>query len=534
MLRVHRPLPAGTERRETDGPRPTGLIGRALVAWTRVCLRLPLAVVLLATLSAVAAGLWSSQQLGYKVSRVDLLDPDSEYNKLWIDYLREFGEEDDAVIVVEGTSRAGVIGVLGELSREVSRQPGLFRSVLHEVDLSRIRSKGLHYVMPADLERIEAFLERAEPVIQGGWGQLKVGTMVAGLAAEMVGGARRPGSGDEPPLAALERYAEALLAAVETPDTPGAAADYLSPWPGMPDSLATLRDLSSEHLLAKDGRLGFVLLRLVKQDGGFAGASAATDELRRIIAAAGDRHAGISIGLTGLPVMEDDEMRTSQQSMLWASGLSLVAVAVVIAAGFGGFRHALMANGVLVIGMAWAFAWATASVGHLNILSVTFTVTMIGVGIDYGTYYVGRYLEARRRRDPAVLHRRALHPAGGAGARGPRPPGPAAARARAGACLAATGLPAPADGRPGGPGLHARHARRAARARLRPQPAQHAGRRAGERGRRKEAARGVRPERVVRAVDRRLAGGPHRAEAAARGAADRRTGGRDRLAAARG
>jgi hopanoid biosynthesis associated RND transporter like protein HpnN len=69
----------------------------------------------------------------------------------------------------------------------------------------------------------------------------------------------------------------------------------------------------------------------------------------------------------------------------------------VIIAGFGGFRHALMANGVLVIGMAWAFGWATVSVGHLNILSVTFTVTMIGVGIDYGTYYVGRYLESRRR-----------------------------------------------------------------------------------------------------------------------------------------
>jgi hopanoid biosynthesis associated RND transporter like protein HpnN len=95
--------------------------------------------------------------------------------------------------------------------------------------------------------------------------------------------------------------------------------------------------------------------------------------------------------------MEDDEMRTSQQSMVWASGLSLTAVVIVIIAGFGGVRHALMANGVLVIGMAWAFAWATGSVGHLNILSVTFTVTMIGVGIDYGTYYIGRYLEMRRR-----------------------------------------------------------------------------------------------------------------------------------------
>jgi hopanoid biosynthesis associated RND transporter like protein HpnN len=398
MLRIHRPSPAGTDTSKPAAGRPTGFIGRTLVAWTHVCLRFPLAVVLLAMLSAGGAGFWSSRHLGYKVGRVDLLDPDSEYNKLWIDYLREFGDDDDAVIVVEGTSRAGVIGVLGELSREVGRQPELFRSVLHEVDLSRIRSKGLHYVTPCDLERIESFLTRAEPVLQGGWGQLKVGTMVAGLAAEMVGGPPPSAATDEPPLGALERYAEALLAAVEAPAAQGAAAaDYLSPWPGMPDSLATLRDLSSEHLLAKDGRLGFVLLRLVKQDSGFAGASAATDELRRIIAAVGSRHAGITIGLTGLPVMEDDEMRTSQQSMLWASGLSLAAVMVVIAAGFGGFRHALMANGVLVIGMAWAFAWATVSVGHLNILSVTFTVTMIGVGIDYGTYYVGRYLEARRR-----------------------------------------------------------------------------------------------------------------------------------------
>jgi len=393
MLRIHRPSPAAADTPDATA-RHMGLVGRALVAWTHVCVRFPLAVVLLGVISAAAAGLWSSRQLGYKVGRVDLLDPDSDYNKLWIDYLREFGEDDDAVIVVEGTSRAGVIAVLGELSREVSRQPRLFRSVLHEVDLSRIRSKGLHYVTPCDLDRIDSFLTRAEPVLQGGWGQLKVGTMVAGLAAEMVGGPFRAAPGDEPPLDALERYAEALLAAVETPAT---HADYLSPWPSMPDSLATLRDLSSEHLLAKDGRLGFVLLRLVKQDGGFAGTSAATDELRRIIAAVGGRHAGISIGLTGLPVMEDDEMRTSQQSMLWASGLSLAAVAFVIATGLGGVRHALMANGVLVIGMAWAFAWATASVGHLNILSVTFTVTMIGVGIDFGTYYVGRYLEARRR-----------------------------------------------------------------------------------------------------------------------------------------
>ncbi len=33
--------------------------------------------------------------------------------------------------------------------------------------------------------------------------------------------------------------------------------------------------------------------------------------------------------------------------------------------------------------------------GHLNILSVTFTVTLIGIGIDYGIYYVALYLQRR-------------------------------------------------------------------------------------------------------------------------------------------
>jgi hopanoid biosynthesis associated RND transporter like protein HpnN len=397
MLTLHAPDADGAPRDVPPLPA-TGLLGRALVAWTRACLRAPVLIVLVAVLSAVAAGAWTAQRLGYKVSRVDLLDPESDYNKLWIDYIREFGEDDDAVIVVEGPARDAVIAVLRDLSRDVEREDTLFRSVLHEVDLSKIRAKGLHYLAPADLAEIDRFIERVQPVLAGGWAQLRVGTMVGGLAGQMVAGSPSGGGGGEPPAAALERYSESLLAGLDgTPPTAGRPGDYISPWPGMPDSLSTLRDLSSEHLLAKDGKLGFVLLRLQKTPGGFAGASAATDELRRIIDRVGERHPGISIGLTGLPVMEDDEMRTSQQSMIWASGLSLAAVVIVIIAGFGGVRHALMANGVLVIGMAWAFGWATASVGHLNILSVTFTVTMIGVGIDYGTYYVGRYLELRRR-----------------------------------------------------------------------------------------------------------------------------------------
>lgn len=382
----------------TAKPQRPGLIERALVAWTRLCLRAPAAVLTLAIVTAVGSGLLAERHLGYKVSRVDLLDPESEYNRLWIEYISEFGEDDDAVIVVEGPSRNRVVPVLGEVSRELDADGSLFHSVLHEVDLSNIRSKGLHYLPLSDLESIDRFLAASQPILDGGWSRLKVGTMLAGLAGRMVVGTPQASEeASDAPLAALERYTEALLASLTAAGRPSpAAAPACSPWPGMPGSLETLADLSSQHLLAKDGTLGFVLVRLAKEADGFTGASEATDELRRLIDRVSLRHPDVEVGLTGLPVMEDDEMRASKNSMVQASVLSLLAVAVVIVAGFGGVRHALLANGVLMIGMAWAFGWATLSVGHLNILSVTFTVTMIGVGIDYGTYYIGRYLELRR------------------------------------------------------------------------------------------------------------------------------------------
>jgi hopanoid biosynthesis associated RND transporter like protein HpnN len=164
----------------------------------------------------------------------------------------------------------------------------------------------------------------------------------------------------------------------------------------MPHAFSTLSDLNSEYLLANQGKLGFVLLRLAPSTGSFDRSGDAIDTLRRVIADTRGRHPETQIGLTGLPIMENDEMRSSQNSMIYASLVSFVGVALLFVAGFGGVRHALLANVVLIIGTAWAFGYATLSVGHLNILSVTFTVTLVGIGIDYGVYYVARYLQHRR------------------------------------------------------------------------------------------------------------------------------------------
>jgi hopanoid biosynthesis associated RND transporter like protein HpnN len=374
----------------TDGPSSDQplFLARPFVLLTRLIIAFPMATVALMLGLAVAACYLTATRLGYQTSRMDLLDPKSSYNQLWTQYIEEFGDEDDAVVVVEGAGREQVVPVLEEISRTLAREDRLFHAVLHEVDLGKIRSKGLHYLSPDELAGIERFLNEMGPILSGNWASLNVSHMAAGLLQEL-----EAATGD------IERTAVARDKLRRLADSLGASfgqqGRYRSPWPAMPSAFSILSELNSEYLLTKEGKLGFVLLRLARGQDSFNHCTEAVAALRDLIAQAQLRHPHVQIGLTGLPIMENDEMSSSQSSMFWASLVSMLGVGLLFVAGFGGARHALLANAILLVGMALAFGYATLSVGHLNILSVTFTVTLIGIGIDYGVYYVARYLQLR-------------------------------------------------------------------------------------------------------------------------------------------
>lgn len=363
------------------------LLAQPFVWATRLILAFPVTTLAIALGLAGFCCYLTATKLGYQTSRMDLVDSNSSYGKLWTEYIQEFGDEDDAVIVVEGAGREQVVPVLEELSASLAREDRLFHAVLHEVDLGKIRSKGLHYLTPDELAGLEQFLAELGPILGGDWSPLNLGNMTAALAQQL----ETTNAGNPAQAAAARDKLQRL--SVSLGESLGQRRHYQSPWPEMPSSFAILSELNSEYLLTKQGQLGFVLLRLARGSDGFNHYTEATDALRDLIAQAQARHPGTKIGLTGLPVMENDEMRASQTSMFWASLISMIGVGLLFVAGFGGVRHALLANLILLVGMAWAFGYVTLTVGHLNILSVSFTVTMIGIGIDYGVYYVAKYLQ---------------------------------------------------------------------------------------------------------------------------------------------
>ena len=133
-------------------------------------------------------------------------------------------------------------------------------------------------------------------------------------------------------------------------------------------------------------------------------AHAPTDDLnedavrrfRELVAQTRTEVPGLNVGLTGEPVLEEDEMLQSQKDTTVASVVSLILCALIFIYGYNETGRPVKATICLVVGLAYTLAFATLTVGHLNILTITFVPILIGLAIDFGVHLVTRYEEELR------------------------------------------------------------------------------------------------------------------------------------------
>jgi len=330
----------------------TSIFARPLWSLTLLCCRNPVTVLVLSVLIAALSLYWTSQHLGLKMSRLDLINPNSGFNQLWLDYIDEFGDDNEVIVVVEGEDSSEVVAVLELLSDRIEEFPDLYQGILHGVDLSAVRRKGLHYVPIEDLQTIHRF----------------VGQSLAMLDP------RNP-----QPSSPMEMgNATNLLATISQSNTDEGDVNYfLFP--------------------TQDGVIGLVLLRLINIDKTqFSQGAEAIGTLRDIVGEVRAEYPSLQIGLTGMPILEYDEMAMSNEAMMLATLLALVGVCVVFMAAFGSLRHPLLALVALMIAFAWTMGYLTLAVGHLNILSIAFGAMLIGLGTDFSVHFLGKYLDLRK------------------------------------------------------------------------------------------------------------------------------------------
>lgn len=359
---------------------------------TRKSLAAPGKVVIGAVVIALISVVATASGLAMKTSRLDLLSPRSEYNQRWLAYLEEFGDRDDAIVVIRSPQPAKMGAAIDDLAVRLHAEEKLFESIFYRRDLTRVRSKALHFSTLEDLQLLSCQASDAARLFPTADRPLDPAAVLAQLNNRLETLDVSTPQVRAQIEAQYQQTFEMVLGAVSQQ-----TAMPVAPAGMMQELQSRLSQLDASYLTTDEGKMAFILLKLNISGSEFARGSAAIGRLREIIVETRKAHPDTWIGLTGMPVIEFDEMQASQTDMVWTSLLSLVAVALLFIAGYGGVRHALIAVAVLLLGMAYAFGFVTLVVGHLNILSAAFGVILVGLGIDFGIHYVANYLRLRKR-----------------------------------------------------------------------------------------------------------------------------------------
>jgi len=368
-----------------------------------VCRR-PL-LVLLTSLALAGLSIYAAAtRLQYKTQRNDLISPHKDYQQRWRDYLAEFGDDDDIVVVVKGEDRPRMEKALDALAARVQARPDLFDRLFFKVDLRSLRNRALMFLPTEEIQAIQQHLRDMGLLLQIGplaWQNLTLSSLLkeAGQRAAKLKPGERLRPGDEEYLTQLWNITRNAKEVVADP------ARYKTPWGSLLARPPEQKDLLAEPQYffsdppgssGSGQTLAFLLVRPVKEEGSFTYALKSVTAMRDIVAQTKPDYPGVEFGVTGLPVLETDEMTAADHDTRLASWLAIAGVTLLFFLVYRSIWYPLLTVATLLIGTAWAMGWLTVTVGHLNILSATFAVMLIGMG-DYGVLWVMRYEQARQQ-----------------------------------------------------------------------------------------------------------------------------------------
>jgi hopanoid biosynthesis associated RND transporter like protein HpnN len=389
---------------EPNSPHERSAVRRLLIRLVTVVCRYPLAV-LLVSLGLAGASIWASvTRLQYKTQRNDLISPHKDYQQRWRDYLAEFGDDDDIVVVVKGDDRRRMEQALEAVAARVKAETELFDRLFYKVDLRGLRNRALMFLPTDEIRSIQQHLQDMGLLLQVGpfaWQRLTLSSLL--YEAEGRAGEMKPGDplqpGDEVFFTQLLNITRNAREVVADP------ARYRTPWGSLLAQPPEQKDLLAEPQYffsdppgssGTGPTLAFLLVRPVKEQGSFTSALKSVSAIRTIVAQTQPNYPGIEFGVTGLPVLETDEMTAADHDTRLASWLAIAGVTVLFILVYRGLWYPLLTVATLLLGTAWAMGWLTLTVGHLNILSATFAVMLIGMG-DYGVLWVMRYEQMRKQ-----------------------------------------------------------------------------------------------------------------------------------------
>lgn len=354
-----------------------------------VIARRPRLILATALLLSALSVIYTKQKMEFLTGRDQLMPSNTSFNRDYQAYRAEFGDQEEIAVVIESADSAQA-GRYGErLAERLRGDRRHFREVFFPFGLPFFQKNGLLLMPHEELAAFTGNLSKAAPTLKALAAAPSVQTLFTTLAGEMEGYLEAPSAP-----ASRERLDRLVFMLGALGDGIGAYAKG----GGAGLSLETVmfrRADGSESSFAAAGRQQVLTVLPVRDDSSFKPAEAAIAALRGEIAALRKlpEFAGVTVGITGTPVLEHEEMVTSERDITLATAITVVLTICLLLVAFRGFLNMVAAMLALAVAICLSFGFATLAVGHLNILSSVFAVMLIGIGIEYGIQVVLRYQE---------------------------------------------------------------------------------------------------------------------------------------------
>lgn len=357
---------------------------RLLEALAGLVLRRHGAVLAVSLALAVAGGVAAGLFLGIDSNQDKLVSSELDYQRRFLDYLEEFGDQDYLYVVVDkGQDPSRARAFAEELGAELRQAPEHFERVQVRSEAADFGDNLLLLAPPEEFERLVRGLGAGGQDLARFAALDRFSGIFDYLSQRLEGLTSEDTSAGEASLGFLDALIGELEAGV-SPDADPAAPSRL-------DAVVPSFELPPEQAYAEHGRLLVVSVMPRKEFGSLDPIEAPLRELRATIARVSRGHPGLEVGVTGWPALAADEVQRTSQDMTLAAILALVGVSLLFMLYFRGVVRPLLAVASLLVGIAWAAGFATLALGELNFLSSIFTVILIGIGIDFGIHVLARY-----------------------------------------------------------------------------------------------------------------------------------------------
>jgi len=336
----------------------------------------------------VACIFYTVAYLQFDTNRDDLVGSNKKYHQNYLRFKKEFPEQDDLVVVVESENLEKNRQFVERLGAKLETETNLFRDVFYKGDLQMMGSKALLFVPESDLSDLKKTLHDDLPFIQKFTQTTNLISFFETVNTTFRTAPRETNAQTESLVQSLPALTSIISQATDSLNRPGTP-----PSPGVTALFSAGGDAESQsYITFNHGKIFLVTAHAPSDEKN----DDAVERLRALVAETRSEVPGLNVGITGEPVLEHDEMAQSQKDTTAASIVALILCALIFIYGYNETGRPVKATICLVVGLAYTLAFATLTVGHLNILTITFVPILIGLAIDYGVHLVTRYEEELR------------------------------------------------------------------------------------------------------------------------------------------